>query len=107
VCLAVYLANCYVSRKARGSGLGTALVRAVARDLVDRGYDAIEALGDREWAGGWILPVPFLIANGFTVVRDDPRFPMLRLDLRTTVEPEREAARAAVSLPRAMEPGIA
>ena len=75
---------------------------------MDRGYDAIEALGDREWAGGWILPVDFLLANGFSVVRDDPRFPMLRLELRTAVEPGRETASAAVPLPSpAMEPGMA
>jgi GNAT superfamily N-acetyltransferase len=98
VCMAVYLANCYVVRGARGAGTGTALVRAVARDLVDRGYTAIEALGERDWAGGWILPVEFLVANGFTVARDDPRFPLMRLELRTTVEPKPEVARSAVEL---------
>ena len=108
VCMAVYLANCYVTRKGRGRGLGTTLVRAVARDLVDRGYEAIEALGDREWAGGWILPAEFLGANGFAVVRDDPRFPLMRLELRTAVEPETAKARASVSMPAgAPAPGLA
>ena len=108
VCMAVYLANCYVTRKGRGKGLGTTLVRAVARDLVDRGYEAIEALGDREWAGGWILPAEFLGANGFSVVRDDPRFPLMRLELRTAVEPEAAKARASVSMPAgAPAPGMA
>jgi GNAT superfamily N-acetyltransferase len=96
---AVYLAYCYVVEGDRGKGLGTHLVRAVARDLVDRGYRAIEALADREWAGGWILPVSFLGANGFSVVRDDPRFPLMRLDLRATAEPEERVERAALSLP--------
>ena len=106
---AIYLANCYVIRQAPGAGASAPhLVRAVARDLVDRGYFAVEALGDREWAGGWILPVTFLGANGFAVVRDDPRFPLMRLELRTAVEPERETARASVSLPSAAPaPGLA
>ncbi|MCA1726437.1 MAG: GNAT family N-acetyltransferase, partial [Actinobacteria bacterium] len=110
VCMAVYLANCYVVRRARGAGVGTSLVRAAARDLVDRGYTAIEALGDRDWAGGWILPVEFLVANGFSVVRDDPRFPLLRLDLRTAVEPERARAEAQAAVPLtapAAAPGVA
>jgi GNAT superfamily N-acetyltransferase len=108
--MAVYLANCYVVRRARGAGVGTSLVRAVARDLVDRGYAAVEALGDREWAGGWILPVEFLIANGFSVAREDPRFPLLRLDLRTAVEPARgrDEAEVAVALTApAAAPGVA
>ncbi len=108
VCMAVYLANCFVVRKRRKRGLGTSLIRAVARDLVDRGYEAVEALGERDWAGGWILPVEFLAANGFTVVREDPRFPLMRLDLRAAVTPEPAMARASVSLPAAApEPGLA
>ncbi len=108
VCMAVYLANCFVVRKRRNRGHGTSLIRAVARDLVDRGYEALEALGEREWAGGWILPVEFLAANGFTVVREDPRFPLMRLDLRATVTPEPAMARASVSVPAAVpEPGLA
>jgi hypothetical protein len=61
----------------------------------------VEALGDRDWAGGWILPVSFLGANGFSVVREDPRFPLMRLDLRARVEPEERVARAAVPIPAA------
>jgi GNAT superfamily N-acetyltransferase len=108
VCMAVYLANCYVIRPLRGQGIGTSLVRAVARDLVDRGYPVVEALGDRDWAGGWILPVPFLAANGFAVVREDPRFPLMRLDLRTAIEPQKAEAREAVPVAAPLSaPGIA
>ena len=108
VCMAVYLANCYVVRGARSAGLGTALVRAVARDLVDRGYHALEALGDRDWGGGWIMPAGFLGANGFSVIREDPRFPLMRLDLHAAVEPKEEAARAALPVSaRAAAPGLA
>jgi GNAT superfamily N-acetyltransferase len=92
----VYLAYCYVTATRRGHGLGTALVREVARSAVDRGYRAVEALGDRAWDGGWVIPVTFLAANGFHVVRDDDRFPLLRLDLRGEREPLRRREESAV-----------
>lgn len=95
----VYLAYCYVIEGRRGEGLGSALVREVARAAVDRGYRAVEALGDRAWDGGWVIPVSFLAANGFTVVRDDERFPLLRLDLhsRDALLSQREHAAVPVS----------
>jgi GNAT superfamily N-acetyltransferase len=91
---AVYLSYCFVVEPRRGEGLGTFMIRVVAREMADRGFRAVEALGDRAWDGSWILPAPFLAANGFAVVREDPRYPLMRLDLRTAVEP-REAAVAA------------
>jgi GNAT superfamily N-acetyltransferase len=96
---AVYLSYCYVVPGHRGFGLGTNLVRAVARDLVDRGVRAVEAIGDREWVDGWVLPAPFLAANGFHVLREDPRYPLMRLDLRVAVQPREVVEAAAVPLP--------
>ena len=92
----VYLAYCYVIEGRRGQGLGSALVREVARAAVDRGFRAVEALGDRAWDGGWVIPVSFLAANGFTVVRDDERFPLLRLDLHSRDELLSQRERAAI-----------
>jgi GNAT superfamily N-acetyltransferase len=96
---AVYLAICYVVEGHRGRGHGTELIRAVARDLVDRGYDAIEALGDRAYDGGPVLPASFLGASRFTVIREHPRYPLMRLDLRATTEPLVAAERAAAVVP--------
>jgi hypothetical protein len=42
--------------------------------------------------------MPFLVANGFAVVRDDARYPLLRLDLREVEEPAAASAHAAVPL---------
>ncbi len=98
---AVYLSYCFVVEGHRGRGLGSELVREVARDLVDRGYRAVEAIGDRAWDGSWVLPATFLAANDFAVVRDDPRFPLLRLDLRAGAEPLVHAESAALSVPSA------
>ena len=96
---AIYLSYCYVVDRRRGFGVGTHLVRSVARALVDRGIRALEAIGDRAWTEGWVLPAPFLGAAGFEVVRDDPRFPLMRLDLRTAVLPDEAAEAAAAALP--------
>jgi GNAT superfamily N-acetyltransferase len=101
---AVYLSYCYVVDRRRGFGLGTHLIRAVGRDLLDRGVRAIEAIGDRAWTSGCVLPAPFLGAAGFHVVRDDPRFPLMRLDLRTAIDPEETAEAVAMPLPA---PGVA
>lgn len=95
---AAYLAYCFAEEGHRGRGLGTELVRAVARDVVERGYEALEAIGDREWDGSWVLPAPFLVSNGFTVVREDPRYPLMRLDLRETAAPLRVLEAAAVDV---------
>jgi GNAT superfamily N-acetyltransferase len=94
---AIYLSYCYVVDGRRGEGLGRFLVRTVARELADRGYRAVESLGDRRWDGSWMLPAPFLAASGFSVLREDPRFPLMRLDLRAAVEP-RQRAEAEVEL---------
>ncbi|MGH2723577.1 MAG: GNAT family N-acetyltransferase [Actinomycetota bacterium] len=103
---AIYLSYCYVVAHRRGAGLGTELVRAVARDLVGRGFHALEAVGDREWASGWVLPTAFLARNGFTVLRDDARYPLMRLDLETAVRPKEAEEAAAAPLP-IPAPGVA
>ncbi len=92
---ACVLAYCFADERHRGRGVGSELVREVARDLVDRGYRAVEAVGDRAFDGGWVLPAPFLSANGFAVVADDPRYPLMRLDLHGSDEARRERAVAA------------
>lgn len=95
---AVYLAYCYAVPARRGFGVGTQLVRAVAASLLSRDVRALEALGDRERADGMVLPAPFLGANGFQVLLEDSRFPLMRLDLTTAIQPK-EAARSAAVVP--------
>ncbi len=91
-----------MEERRRSRGLGSELIREVARDLVDRGYRAVESVGDRRWGGDtWVLPVAFLAGNGFRVMHDDARYPLLRLDLHEV--PERRMAQDAtfVHLPTA------
>jgi GNAT superfamily N-acetyltransferase len=98
---AVYLSYCFVVENRRGAGLGTGLLRTVAREVVDRGYRAVEAIGDRDWKEGWVLPAPFLASNGFRVVLEDPRFPLMRLELRAVVGVSSARAASAIPLPEA------
>jgi GNAT superfamily N-acetyltransferase len=70
----------------QGQGLGRVLVQTVAKDLVRRGFKAIEAFGDVRWEEpGCVLPADHLTAVGFKTVRPHPRYPRLRLDLRSTL----------------------
>lgn len=70
----------------QGQGLGRVLVQTVAKDLVRRGFKAIEAFGDARWEEpSCVLPADHLTAVGFKTVRPHPRFPRLRLDLRSTI----------------------
>jgi GNAT superfamily N-acetyltransferase len=96
---AVYLSYCYVVENRRGAGLGTRLLRAVAREILERGYRAVEAIGDRDWKEGWVLPASFLGSNGFRILREDPRFPLMRLELRSVVGAGAAREAAAIPLP--------
>ncbi|WP_037574335.1 GNAT family N-acetyltransferase [Phaeacidiphilus oryzae] len=70
----------------QGQGLGRMLVQAVAKDLVRRGVRAVEAFGDAAWeTPSCVLPAEHLLAVGFKTVRSHPRYPRLRLELRSTV----------------------
>ena len=67
-------------------GLGRVLVQNVAKDLTRRGVRAIEAFGDlHEDAGGCVIPAGFLQKVGFKTVREHPKWPRLRLELRTAI----------------------
>src|SRR5207249_7777559 len=96
---AAYLSYCYVVEGRRRRGLGLQMIRAVARDVVERGYVALEAIGDRRWEGDWLLPYEFLRRVGFRVLHDDDRFPLLRLDLFVRHATPVARERAALPLP--------
>jgi hypothetical protein len=54
--------------------------------VIRRGLKAIEAFGDLAWAGPkCVLPAEYLLAVGFKTVRPHPRFPRLRLEVKSTV----------------------
>ncbi|WP_354641569.1 GNAT family N-acetyltransferase [Kitasatospora camelliae] len=67
-------------------GLGRVLVQAVAKDLIGRGFRAIEAFGavGRDLPT-CVLPADHLLAVGFKTVRPHHRYPRMRLEARTTL----------------------
>ncbi|MBC7220700.1 GNAT family N-acetyltransferase [Candidatus Bipolaricaulota bacterium] len=79
---AVFLACLFVpSRAHRGRGWGSVLLQDVLRELRRRGVSAVETfarVGNAENPSG---PVGFYLRHGFEVLRDDPEFPLLRLNL--------------------------
>ncbi|MGH3517033.1 MAG: GNAT family N-acetyltransferase [Haloechinothrix sp.] len=95
----VLLTAFHVLPEFRGGGLGRMLVQAVAKDLTRRGVKAIEAFGDArpaeaesvdELAGypaehNCVVPAEFLSSVGFKTVRPHPRWPRLRLELRSAI----------------------
>lgn len=82
---AVLLVTAQVLPDFAGGGLGRMLVQSVAKDLTRRGVRAIEAFGDLAFQGpgACVLPAEYLLAVGFKTVRPHPRFPRLRLELKS------------------------
>jgi GNAT superfamily N-acetyltransferase len=99
---AVLLATLAVDPAFEGQGIGRVLLQSMARDLIKRKVRAIEVFADRVWMGRHChVPVAFLEASGFQVVREHPRYPLLRMDLRTVLrwKDAAEAAREALRMP--------
>jgi hypothetical protein len=71
----------------RAAGLGRVLVQSVVKDVLSRrGVRALEAFGDAHGEElACVIPADFLTAVGFKTVHQHPRYPRLRLDLRTVL----------------------
>jgi GNAT superfamily N-acetyltransferase len=84
---AVLLTTLKVRQEFAGGGLGRMLVQAVAKDLMRRGVKAVEAFGDARPDGETtcLVPADFLVSVGFKTVRPHPRYPRLRLELRSAL----------------------
>jgi hypothetical protein len=109
---AVLLTTARVVGAFAGGGLGRMLVQGVARDLTKRGVKAIEAFGDAKFGedvaddqpGGCIAPADFFLSVGFKTVRPHPRFPRLRLELRTALSWKSDVEYALEKLLGSMSP---
>ncbi|WP_405898765.1 GNAT family N-acetyltransferase [Streptomyces sp. NBC_00727] len=83
---AVQLMTALIMPGYQGQGLGRVMVQTVAKDLIQRGFKAIEAFGDARWKEpACVLPAGHLLSVGFKTVRPHPVNPRLRLELRTTL----------------------
>jgi hypothetical protein len=106
---AVLLMTAHVIPSFAGGGLGRMLIQGVARDVTKRGVRAIEAFGDakfgdRDELSGCLAPADFFLAVGFKTVRPHPRFPRVRLDLRTALSWKSDVEYALEKLLGSMNP---
>jgi hypothetical protein len=117
---AVLLTTAHVVAAFAGGGLGRMLIQGVARDLTKRGVKAIEAFGDAKFgevddrlgdAGrgaeartGCLAPADFFLSVGFKTVRPHPRYPRLRLELRTALSWKSDVEYALEKLLGSMSP---
>lgn len=98
---AIQLVTGRVHPELRGQGFGRTLVQAAAKSLVRRGAKAIEAFGRAQpEQPNCLLPADFLLSVGFKTVRPHPRWPRLRLELRTVITLSEEVE---VALDRIMD----
>ena len=67
-----------------GQGLGKQLVQTAAGLMVRRDIRAIEAVGSYSDGPSCMLPTGFLERVGFSVVRQHPVTPRLRMDLQSS-----------------------
>lgn len=105
---AVQLLTVRVEPEYRGGGLGRLLVRAAAKDLVERDTVAIEAFGASGIApDGCVLPTGFLSALGFRTQRAHPLHPRMRMELRSTLTWKDEVEQAIGALLGVVRPAKA
>jgi GNAT superfamily N-acetyltransferase len=108
---AVLLATAMIAPEHAGGGLGRVLMQTVVKDLLKRGdIRALEAFGDSRAPttagplGGCVLPADYLLGVGFKTHRPHPRYPRMRLELRTAVTWRDEVESALERLLGAVRP---
>lgn len=83
---AVFLSCIYVIPEVRERGLGKLLLQAIEKDLFRQNFRAIETIVDKKHRPGRPPgPIDFFHANGFYIARDNHRYPLMRLDLKSVV----------------------
>jgi hypothetical protein len=107
---AVLLMAAHVVPAFSGGGLGRMLIQGVAREVTKRGIRAIEAFGDAKFGddvdeySGCLAPAEFFLSVGFKTVRPHPRFPRVRLELRTALSWKSDVEYALEKLLGSMSP---
>lgn len=104
---AVLLTTMQVMPEFAGEGLGRLLAQAVVKDLTRRGVRAVEVFGDARpgTEPSCFIPAEFLRGVGFKTIRPHPRWPRLRMELRSgitwkeDVESALEQLLTSVSIP--------
>lgn len=87
----IFLGCIYVIPEYRGIGIGRRLLIEVEKELIKDKRKSIESIGKRQnddidedvYWNSPLIPFKFLINNGFYLKKNDPLFPLLRLDLKS------------------------
>lgn len=101
---AVLLASLVVLPEYAGGGLGRMLVQAVVKDVLSRGgIRALEVFGDRRPGAlgglpGCVVPADFWLRVGFKTHRQHPRYPRLRMEMRSVLTWREELEQALEKL---------
>jgi GNAT superfamily N-acetyltransferase len=82
---AIFLACMYIMPDNRGSGLGEKLLMDIEKHVLKRKYKALELFGSRSDDLIPANPIRFYLERGFYIKKDDDRFPLLRLDVKSLV----------------------
>jgi N-acetylglutamate synthase-like GNAT family acetyltransferase len=84
---AVLMTTMQVMPEFSGEGIGRMLAQAVVKDLTRRGVKAIEVFGEARPGAepSCMVPADFLRSVGFKTVRPHPRWPRLRMELRSAM----------------------
>ncbi len=82
---AAVVMSAHVNAELRGKGVGKHLVQSAASLVARRDIRALEAVGTYHDGPSCMLPVGWLEAVGFQVVRPHPITPRLRMDLQNAV----------------------
>jgi GNAT superfamily N-acetyltransferase len=103
---AVQLATAEVFEEHRGGGLGRVLMQTMVKDLLQRDLRAVEAFGVYgRPTEGCPLPVEFLQRVGFKTHRSHPRYPRMRLEMKSVLTWRAEMEAALAKLLVAVRPG--
>ncbi len=89
----IFLGCIYVVPEYRGMNVGKKLLIELEKDMIKEKVGSIESIGKRYseniYEEGCLnsppIPFKFLINNGFYLKKNDPFYPLLRLDLKSTV----------------------
>ena len=95
---ALFIGCLYVEPEARGKGAGERLLNAAEKDCIMRNVTALETLAGRDGDTPPCAPVEFFLNEGFYVLRDDRRHPLVRLDAKDIVVWRERAESAYASL---------
>ena len=89
----IFLGCIYVISEYRGMNVAKRLLMEIEKDLIKEKVKSIESISKRlnddideeEYENSPLIPFKFLIKNGFYLKKNDPLFPLLRLDLKSIV----------------------